>query len=88
MPTVRGGNIVYGPDATEAEPIALAWLIAPGPNVVPIPGVKRRAIMEDSVKAGDLELSQADLATLNAAILPDATLGPRYRSQSMRMVDG
>ncbi|HEU4970122.1 aldo/keto reductase [Sphingomonas sp.] len=66
--------------------IALAWLIAQGPHVVPIPGVKRRATLEDSVKAAEVELSSADLDELEAAIPPDAVQGPRYREQGMRMV--
>jgi aryl-alcohol dehydrogenase-like predicted oxidoreductase len=66
--------------------VALAWLIAQGPHVVPIPGVKRRVTMEDSVAAADLELSQADLAELDAAVPPGAAQGPRYREQGMRMV--
>ncbi|HEV2568163.1 aldo/keto reductase [Sphingomonas sp.] len=66
--------------------VALAWLIAQGPHVVPIPGVKRRVTMEDSVKAADLELSAADLDELDAAVPPGAAQGPRYREQGMRMV--
>lgn len=66
--------------------VALAWLIAQGPHVVPIPGVKRLATMRDSVAAGDLELSQADLEALAAAIPPGAAQGPRYGEMGMRMV--
>jgi aryl-alcohol dehydrogenase-like predicted oxidoreductase len=66
--------------------VALAWLIAQGPHVVPIPGVKRRVTMEDSVKAADLQLSSSDLEDLNAAVPPGAAQGPRYREQGMRMV--
>lgn len=66
--------------------VALAWLIAQGPHVVPIPGFKRRATMRDSVKAADLVLSAADLAELNAAVPPGAAQGPRYGEMGMRMV--
>lgn len=66
--------------------VALAWLIAQGPHVVPIPGVKRRVTMEDSVKAADLELSDEDVAELNAAVPPGAAQGLRYREAGMRMV--
>jgi aryl-alcohol dehydrogenase-like predicted oxidoreductase len=66
--------------------VALAWLIAQGPHIVPIPGVKRRLTMEDSVAAADLQLSQADLQELDAAVPPGAAQGPRYREQGMRMV--
>jgi aryl-alcohol dehydrogenase-like predicted oxidoreductase len=66
--------------------IALAWLLAQDAHIVPIPGVKRRATLEDSVKAAEVELSSADLDELEAAIPPDAVQGPRYREQGMRMV--
>ncbi|GAO39020.1 putative aldo/keto reductase [Sphingomonas changbaiensis NBRC 104936] len=66
--------------------IALAWLIAQGPHVVPIPGVKRRATLEDSAKAAEVELSASDLDDLDAAVPPGAAQGPRYREQGMRMV--
>lgn len=66
--------------------VALAWLIAQGEHVVPIPGVKRRATMQDSVAAADLELTPDDLADLDAAVPPGAAQGPRYREAGMRMV--
>lgn len=66
--------------------VALAWLIAQGEDVVPIPGVKRRVTMEDSVKAADLTLGEQDLADLDAAVPPGAAQGPRYREAGMRMV--
>jgi aryl-alcohol dehydrogenase-like predicted oxidoreductase len=66
--------------------IALAWLLAQDPHLVPIPGVKRRATLEDSVKAADVDLSAADLDELEASIPANAVHGPRYREQGMRMV--
>ena len=66
--------------------VALAWLIAQGPHVVPIPGVKRIATMSDSVAAGDLKLSQTDIDALSAAVPPGAAQGERYSEQGMRMV--
>lgn len=72
-------------DVSTAQ-VALAWLLAQGPNVVPIPGVKRRATMRDSVKADQVALTQEDMAALDAAAPPGATAGPRYGEQGMRMV--
>jgi aryl-alcohol dehydrogenase-like predicted oxidoreductase len=66
--------------------IALAWLLAQGDDVVPIPGSKRRVTMEDSVVAANVTLSAADLATLNAAAPVGATAGPRYGEMGMKMV--
>ncbi len=66
--------------------IALAWLLAQGENVVPIPGVKRRETMRDSVGSPDILLSGDDLADLDAAAPKGATAGPRYGEQGMRRV--
>ncbi len=66
--------------------VALAWLLAQGPDIVPIPGTKRRATMEDSVGAADLTLTAADLAAIEAAAPVGGTSGPRYGEMGMRMV--
>jgi len=66
--------------------VALAWLLAQGDDIVPIPGTKRRATMEDSVAAADLTLTADDLATLDGAAPSGATAGPRYSERGMRMV--
>jgi len=66
--------------------VALAWLLAQGPDIVPIPGTKRRVTMEDSVAAADLMLSADDLAAIAAAAPMGGTSGPRYGEQGMRMV--
>ncbi len=66
--------------------IALAWLLAQGPNVVPIPGVKRRATMQDSAAAPDVALSDEDLDALDAAAPVGTTAGPRYSERGMKMV--
>jgi aryl-alcohol dehydrogenase-like predicted oxidoreductase len=60
--------------ATPAQ-VALAWLLAQGPQVVPIPGTKRVERLEENVAASDLVLTGADLAQLDA--LP-APVGARY----------
>jgi aryl-alcohol dehydrogenase-like predicted oxidoreductase len=75
-------------DAHNVTPaqIALAWLLAQGDDIVPIPGSKRRVTMEDSVAAADVTLSAADIATLNAAAPVGGTAGPRYGEMGMKMV--
>ena len=66
--------------------VALAWLLAQGPDIVPIPGVKRRETMRDSAGAAEVELSSEDLADLDAAAPRGGTAGPRYTERGMRMV--
>ena len=66
--------------------VALAWLLAQGEDVVPIPGFKRRTTLEDSVGAVEVTLSPDDLAALDAAAPRGRTAGPRYGEQAMRMV--
>ena len=56
-------------DATPAQ-VALAWLLAQGDHIVPIPGTKRRSRLEENAAAADLKLTPEDLAELDA--LPGA----------------
>ncbi|HVQ08945.1 MAG TPA: aldo/keto reductase [Allosphingosinicella sp.] len=63
--------------------VALAWLLAQSDDIVPIPGVKRRATLEDSAAAVDLELSGEDLKALEAA---RAVAGARYSPEGMKRV--
>lgn len=66
--------------------VALAWLLAQGEDIVPIPGVKRRATMADSAGAPDVALTPDDLASLDAAAPRGQTAGPRYGERGMKMV--
>lgn len=75
-------SIAAGHGATAAQ-VALAWLLAKGPNVVPIPGSKRRVTLEDNEGAARLALTAADIAALDAALPPGATAGDRYGSKAM-----
>jgi len=67
-----------------AGQLALAWVQAQGPDVVPIPGTKRRTYLEENVGALDVEITDADVAQLEA--LSYAVAGDRYAD--MRMVGG
>lgn len=66
--------------------IALAWLLAQGKDVVPIPGSKRRATLEDSMASVRVKLSADDLAKLDEAAPRGETSGPRYGEAMMKMV--
>ena len=73
-------------NATPAQ-IALAWLLHKGPDVVPIPGTKRRRYLEQNVSAADVSLSADEMSELDAALAPDKVSGPRYSARQMSMVD-
>ena len=79
------GEVAAKHNATHAQ-IALAWLLAQGGDIVPIPGFKRRVTMEDSAKAADVALDNDDLAKLEAAAPRGGTAGPRYGERGMKMV--
>ncbi len=72
-------------DASLAQ-VALAWLLAQGDDIVPIPGVKRIATMADSAQAADLDLSTSDIEQISSAVPQGAAQGPRYGEAGMRMV--
>lgn len=65
--------------------LALAWVLAQGDDVVPIPGTKRRSYLEDNVGAVDVELTADDLARIDAE-LPDVA-GDRYDAAGMATLD-
>jgi len=67
--------------------IALAWLLHKGPDIVPIPGTKRRQYLEENVGAADLSLSAEEMSRLNAALSPENVAGPRYTEKQMATVD-
>lgn len=70
-------------EATPAQ-IALAWLLAKGNDVVPIPGTKRRRYLEDNVGATTLVLSAAELAELDGL---GTAAGPRYTERALSMIE-
>jgi aryl-alcohol dehydrogenase-like predicted oxidoreductase len=66
-----------------ASQLALAWVLARGEDVVPIPGTKRRAYLEDNAAASDIELSEDELAQLDEAFPLGIAAGDRYENMSM-----
>jgi len=65
-----------------AGQLALAWVLAQGDDVVPIPGTKRVSYLEENVGAAAVELSAEDLADLTDAVPVDAVVGERYPDMS------
>jgi aryl-alcohol dehydrogenase-like predicted oxidoreductase len=75
--------------ARHASPgqIALAWLLAKGPSIVPIPGTKRRTYLEENLAAAAIALDAAEMKALDEALAAQNVSGPRYGSAMMSMVD-
>ncbi len=67
--------------------IALAWLLARGDDIAPIPGTKRRSFLEENVAAVSIALSAQDIDELDAALPSGSVAGPRYTERQMAMVD-
>lgn len=63
--------------------LALAWVLAQGKHIVPIPGTKRRRYLEENVAALDVTLTKEELAAIDAIFPPDAAAGERYGKESM-----
>jgi len=72
--------------ATPAQ-IALAWLLHKGPDIVPIPGTKRRQYLEDNLGAVNVQLARDEMTALDAALAPGRVSGPRYSEKQQAMVD-
>ena len=62
--------------------LALAWVLSRGPDVVPIPGTKRRSYLEQNAAAGEVELTAGDLALLDEEFPSGAAAGDRYADMS------
>jgi len=77
----RVREIAEEKNATPAQ-LALAWVLAQGEDIVPIPGTKRRERLEENVAALDVELTDADLERIEAAFPKGATAGDRYPDMS------
>jgi aryl-alcohol dehydrogenase-like predicted oxidoreductase len=73
--------------AAKPGQVALAWLLAKGEDIVPIPGTKRRLYLEENLAAAALSLSAAQMQALDAALAPDKIAGQRYAAWIMATID-
>jgi len=67
--------------------LALAWVLAKGDDVIPIPGTKHVKYLDENIGALDVQLSDADLERLDAILPPGAASGDRYHAQGMAAVN-
>ncbi|WP_122437870.1 aldo/keto reductase [Pseudomonas viridiflava] len=72
-----------------ASQLALAWVLAQGDDIIPIPGTKQRKYLESNVAAASVELSKDELAQMDAIFPAEgAVAGERYSAESMKFVNG
>jgi len=67
--------------------LALAWVLAQGPDVVPIPGTKRRKYLQENVGALDVDLTSEDLERIDEVAPKDAFAGSRYPEAMMKLLN-
>jgi aryl-alcohol dehydrogenase-like predicted oxidoreductase len=72
----------------KSSQLALAWVLAQGDDIVPIPGTKRRKYLEENVGAINLQLTAEDLRRIDEVFPRDATAGARYPEHMMQLVNG
>ena len=67
--------------------LALAWVLAQGQNIIPIPGTRREKYLRENIATLDVTLTPDDLAQINAALPPGAAAGTRYHETMMNRVN-
>jgi aryl-alcohol dehydrogenase-like predicted oxidoreductase len=80
------GTIAKEKDATSAQ-IALAWLLAQKPWIVPIPGTTKLNRLEENLAGASIELTEVDLQSIEKAASQITITGARYSESSERMID-
>jgi aryl-alcohol dehydrogenase-like predicted oxidoreductase len=68
--------------------LALAWLLAQGDDIVPIPGTKQRRYLEENIRGLELELTPSDLQRIEDVAPKGAAAGDRYHEAGMRTING
>jgi len=82
----RIGDLARSNGCTPSQ-LALAWVMAQGSDMVPIPGTKRVRYLEENAAAADIKLTRPDLAAIDAAAPAGAAAGERYPAASMAAVN-
>ncbi len=71
-----------------AAQLALAWVLAKAPHIVPIPGTTKLHRLEENAAAADIELTAREISDIDRIAAPDAVAGTRYPERAMTMVNG
>jgi aryl-alcohol dehydrogenase-like predicted oxidoreductase len=80
------GELARAKGCTPSQ-LALAWVLAQGEHLVPIPGTKRRSYLDENIGALDVALSSEELAQIDAVFPREAVAGDRYPANMMRLVN-
>jgi aryl-alcohol dehydrogenase-like predicted oxidoreductase len=78
---------IAGRKRVTAGQLALAWVLAQGRSIVPIPGTTRRNHLEENIAAPDVKLMESDLSDIESAMPPGAVSGMRYPEAMMRLLN-
>jgi len=78
---------IAGRRGVKAGQLALAWVLAKGRDLTPIPGTKRRKYLEENAAAMEIRLTAGEVAELEAAVPPNEIAGDRYAAASMKSID-
>ena len=87
MQLVREVEAIAGEKGCTTAQLALAWVLAQGNDIVPIPGTKRRRYLDENIDALDVKLSDEDLRRLDEILPPGAAAGERYHERGMETVN-
>ena len=87
MALVREVRLMAQKKGCTPAQLALAWVLAKGEDIVPIPGTRRRRHLEDNLGALNVQLSAEDLNRLETILPPGITAGERYPERGMAMVN-
>jgi len=87
MQLVREVEAIAGEKGCTTAQLALAWVLAQGDDIVPIPGTKRRRYLDENIDALDVKLSDEDLRRLDEILPPGAAAGERYHERGMETVN-
>jgi aryl-alcohol dehydrogenase-like predicted oxidoreductase len=82
LEAVERVNQIAAERGVSPSELAIAWVLAQGEDIVPIPGTKRRKYLEQNVRAADLVLSRAELDRINEVLPKGAAAGNRYPDMS------
>ena len=80
------GTLAKKKNCTAAQ-LALAWVLAQGDDIIPIPGTKKRKYLEENAAAADITLSKQDVENINALVRKYPDVGQRYAEGPMKLVN-